>query len=45
MFAVLMKLQRVATKQHGKKEKKGEAFISRMAGGYSFDFHPVDPNM
>lgn len=29
----------------GKKEKKGEAFISRHAGGMCFDFHTKEPNM
>ncbi|XP_014673002.1 PREDICTED: WD repeat-containing protein 78-like [Priapulus caudatus] len=43
--SVIMRLQRVATKQPGKKEKKGEAFISRMAGGYCFSFNPSDPNI
>lgn len=40
-----MKLKRTPTKFGGKKEKKGEAFISRHAGGMCFDFHPKEANM
>ncbi|KAL5017570.1 hypothetical protein ScPMuIL_007159 [Solemya velum] len=42
----LMRLKRVPTKMRGKKsEKKGEAFISRHAGGTCFDFHDRDSNI
>ena len=41
----LMKLKRVAAKQGQGKVKKGEAFISRYAGGLCFDFSTKDPNM
>lgn len=40
-----MKLKRVAAKQGAGKAKKGEAFISRYAGGLCFDFSHKDPNM
>ncbi|XP_062586198.1 dynein axonemal intermediate chain 4-like isoform X3 [Saccostrea cucullata] len=41
----IMKLKRMPTRMGGKKEKKGEAFISRHAGGMCFDFHPKEPNI
>ncbi|XP_048760663.1 dynein axonemal intermediate chain 4-like isoform X4 [Ostrea edulis] len=41
----IMKLKRTPTKFGGKKEKKGEAFISRHAGGMCFDFHPKEANI
>ncbi|KAJ8305685.1 hypothetical protein KUTeg_016230 [Tegillarca granosa] len=40
----LMKLKRIPTRMGGKKEKKGEAFISRHAGGMCFDFNTRDSN-
>lgn len=40
----LMRLKKMPTRMGGKKEKKGEAFISRHAGGLSFDFN-IDSNM
>lgn len=44
-FIDLMKLKRIPTRMGGKKEKKGEAFISRHAGGLCFDFNNRDSNM
>ena len=41
----LMKLKRTVPKQGSGKAKKGEAFISRFAGGLSFDFSTKDSNM
>ena len=41
----LMRLKKMPTRMGGKKEKKGEAFISRFAGGLCFDFHTRDSNM
>lgn len=41
----IMKLKRTPTRMGGKKEKKGEAFISRHAGGMCFDFHTKEPNI
>lgn len=41
----LMKLKRIPTRMGGKKEKKGEAFISRHAGGMCFDFNTRDSNL
>ncbi|XP_048255651.1 dynein axonemal intermediate chain 4-like isoform X2 [Haliotis rufescens] len=42
----LMRLKRVTTRIGGKtREKKGEAFISRQAGGLCFDFHSRDTNI
>ncbi|XP_033737005.1 WD repeat-containing protein 78-like isoform X1 [Pecten maximus] len=41
----LMRLKRMPTRMGGKKEKKGEAFISRHAGGLCFDFHSRDSNI
>ncbi|XP_067677855.1 dynein axonemal intermediate chain 4-like isoform X2 [Haliotis asinina] len=42
----LMRLKRVPTRIGGKtREKKGEAFISRQAGGLCFDFHARDTNI
>ena len=41
----LMRLKKMPTRMGGKKEKKGEAFISRHAGGLSFDFNTRDANM
>merc|ERR1719334_1639788 len=46
----LMKLKRVAPKPGfsitgGRREKKGEAFIARQAGGMCFDFSPKDSNL
>ncbi|KAL3868793.1 hypothetical protein ACJMK2_041553 [Sinanodonta woodiana] len=41
----LMRLKRMPTRMGGKKEKKGEAFISRFAGGTCFDFHTRDSNL
>ena len=39
----IMRLKKLPTRMAGKaKEKKGEAFISRHAGGLCFDFHPAD---
>ena len=40
-----MKLKRVASKANAGKAKKGEAFISRFAGGLCFDFSAKDLNM
>lgn len=41
-----MKLKKMPTRMAGRKgEKKGEAFISRYAGGMCFDFHTKDSNM
>ncbi len=46
-FVDLMKLKRSAPKQQGSsnKAKKSDAFISRFAGGLSFDFSSKDSNM
>ncbi|XP_060590688.1 dynein axonemal intermediate chain 4-like isoform X2 [Ruditapes philippinarum] len=41
----LMRLKKMPTRMGGKKEKKGEAFISRHAGGLSFDFNTRDANI
>ncbi|KAL4236328.1 WD repeat-containing protein 78 [Mactra antiquata] len=41
----LMRLKKMPTRMGGKKEKKGEAFISRHAGGLSFDFNTRDSNI
>ncbi|KAK3090322.1 hypothetical protein FSP39_010938 [Pinctada imbricata] len=41
----LMRLKRMPTRMGGKKEKKGEAFISRHAGGLCFDFHTKESNI
>ncbi|XP_071117198.1 dynein axonemal intermediate chain 4-like [Haliotis cracherodii] len=42
----LMRLKRVTTRIGGKtREKKGEAFISRQAGGLCFDFHSRETNI
>lgn len=41
----MMRLKRMPTKYGSKKEKKVEAFISRHAGGMSFDFQQRDTNM
>ena len=41
----LMRLKKMPTRMGGKKEKKGEAFISRHAGGLCFDFNIRDSNM
>ncbi|XP_052239028.1 dynein axonemal intermediate chain 4-like isoform X2 [Dreissena polymorpha] len=41
----LMRLKKIPTRMGGKKEKKGEAFISRHAGGLCFDFNPHDSNI
>ena len=45
----LMKLKRIQLKQHVggkvKGEKKGDALISRLAGGFCFSFSQVDPIM
>ncbi|XP_069127668.1 dynein axonemal intermediate chain 4-like isoform X3 [Argopecten irradians] len=41
----LMRLKRMPTRMGGKKEKKGEAFISRHAGGLCFDFNSRDSNI
>ncbi|PVD23177.1 hypothetical protein C0Q70_16440 [Pomacea canaliculata] len=42
----IMKLKKLPTRMAGKaREKKGEAFISRHAGGLCFDFHPQDTNI
>ncbi|XP_070195280.1 dynein axonemal intermediate chain 4-like isoform X2 [Littorina saxatilis] len=39
----IMRLKKLPTRMAGKaREKKGEAFISRHAGGLCFDFHPRD---
>lgn len=50
--AELMKLKKTAkatkkqTTQANKDQKeKGEAFITRQAAGFSFDFYPKDSNM
>lgn len=47
--ADLMKLKRVQLKQHvggkAKGEKKGDALISRLAGGFCFAFSEADPIM
>jgi len=47
--ADLIKLKRVQLKQHVggkvKSEKKGDALISRLAGGYCFSFSEEDPIM
>lgn len=44
-----MKLKRVQLKQHvggkAKGEKKGDALISRLAGGFCFAFSEADPIM
>ena len=41
-----MKLKKMPTRMAGRaREKKGEAFISRYAGGMCFDFHNSDSNM
>lgn len=45
VFADLMRLKKLPTRMGGKKEKKGEAFISRHAGGLCFDFNLRDSNM
>ncbi|XP_063442317.1 dynein axonemal intermediate chain 4-like isoform X1 [Mytilus trossulus] len=41
----MMRLKRMPTKYGSKKEKKVEAFISRHAGGMSFDFQQRDTNI
>ncbi|KAI8774111.1 WD repeat-containing protein 78, partial [Biomphalaria glabrata] len=42
----VMKLKKMPTRMAGRKgEKKGEAFISRYAGGMCFDFHTKDSNI
>ena len=42
----IMKLKKLPTRMAGKaREKKGEAFISRHAGGLCFDFHSRDFNV
>ncbi|KAH9523378.1 WD repeat-containing protein 78 [Bulinus truncatus] len=42
----VMKLKKMPTRMAGRtREKKGEAFISRYAGGMCFDFHSVDSNI
>ncbi|XP_052774129.1 dynein axonemal intermediate chain 4-like isoform X2 [Mya arenaria] len=41
----LMRLKKMPTRMGGKKEKKGEAFISRHAGGLCFDFNIRDSNI
>ncbi|GFN91326.1 cytoplasmic dynein 1 intermediate chain [Plakobranchus ocellatus] len=42
----VMKLKKMPTRMGGRsREKKGEAFISRYAGGMCFDFHTKDPNI
>ena len=41
----LMRLKRTVPKQGTGKVKKGEAFISRFAGGLSFGFSSKDSNM
>ena len=42
-----MKLKRIQLKQHvggkAKGEKKGDALISRLAGGFCFSFSQIDP--
>ncbi|CAL1536674.1 unnamed protein product [Lymnaea stagnalis] len=42
----VMKLKKMPTRMAGRsREKKGEAFISRFAGGLCFDFHLLDSNI
>ena len=42
----IMRLKKMPTRMAGKaREKKGEAFISRHAGGLCFDFHSRDFNV
>ncbi|RUS86621.1 hypothetical protein EGW08_005637 [Elysia chlorotica] len=42
----VMKLKKMPTRMGGRsREKKGEAFISRYAGGMCFDFHSKDSNI
>jgi len=42
----VMKLKKMPTRMAGRaREKKGEAFISRYAGGMCFDFHNSDSNI
>ncbi|XP_005105983.1 WD repeat-containing protein 78 isoform X2 [Aplysia californica] len=42
----VMKLKKMPTRMAGRaREKKGEAFISRYAGGMCFDFHSRDSNI
>lgn len=42
----IMRLKKLPTRMAGKaREKKGEAFISRHAGGLCFDFHSRDSNV
>ncbi|KAM4629884.1 dynein axonemal intermediate chain 4 [Polymixia lowei] len=43
----LMKLKRIRNEktQVGEKDRKTEAFISRLAPGLCFDFHPTDSNI
>nr|KAG5695976.1 hypothetical protein BaRGS_023355 [Batillaria attramentaria] len=42
----IMRLKKLPTRMAGKaREKKGEAFISRHAGGLCFDFHSRDTNV
>ncbi|CAG5118395.1 unnamed protein product [Candidula unifasciata] len=42
----VMKLKKMPTRMAGKtREKKGEAFVSRFAGGMCFDFHIKDSNI
>ncbi|BFY99711.1 hypothetical protein BsWGS_02751 [Bradybaena similaris] len=42
----VMKLKKMPTRMAGKtREKKGEAFVSRYAGGMCFDFHTKDANI
>lgn len=46
LFSDVMKLKKMPTRMAGKiREKKGEAFISRFAGGMCFDFRADDSNM